>query len=58
MEEQIKCNLCGGNMKHTNYNGTFIWECENCSNIQFEYYNKTDYVELGDFLNIKIKEVK
>ena len=58
MEENIRCNLCDGRMKYINHNGTFIWVCEDCPNIQFEFYNKTDYVELGDFLNIKIKEAK
>lgn len=47
----LKCNLCNSSMQHYNYNGTFIWVCNKCPNIQFEFYNMTDIAELEDFLH-------
>lgn len=47
----LKCNLCDEDMTHYNYNGTFIWTCNHCPNIQFEFYNMTDVMELENFLH-------
>lgn len=47
----LKCNLCDEDMTHYNYNGTFIWVCNHCPNIQFEFYNMTDVMELENFLH-------
>lgn len=56
---EVKCNLCGGRMKYIEHNGTFIWVCEDCPCIQFEYYTDTDFRELGDYLNSsRISKIK
>lgn len=48
-EKKMSCNMCGGDLKHYNYNGTFIWVCQACPNIQFELWSETDVIELQEF---------
>lgn len=57
-EKNLKCNMCNGNMKHIEYNGTHIWSCEECPNVQFEFIDINNYIELGNYLknNNEIKE--
>ena len=55
-----KCPLCEeGNIKHkklktkTDYpsNGiTYVWICDDCPMIMFEYYNKNNTVALNNYL--------
>lgn len=51
----LKCNLCGGSMQHYNHSGTFIWVCDECPNIQFEFVSMTDVLEVEDFLHNRNK---
>lgn len=52
--KKVTCNMCGGHLTHYNYNGTFIWMCDECPNIQLEFYNDTDIIEFNEFLKLKI----
>ena len=53
VDKIMKCNMCSGDLKHYNYNGTFIWTCESCSNIQVEINDSTDATELSEFLKLE-----
>lgn len=46
----MKCNMCDGELKHYNFNGTFIWICEDCPNVQFEFIDMIDINNLKFFL--------
>lgn len=49
-QKNLKCNMCGGNMKYIEHRGTYIWVCEDCPNLQLEYIDLTDYTALGSYL--------
>lgn len=55
-EKKMNCNMCDGELEHFNYNGTFIWLCEHCPNIQFELINDNDAPALIEFLKLDRKE--
>ena len=57
-EEKLECNMCGADMKHIEYEGTHIWNCEECPNIQLEYVELADYTALGTYLLKQVREVK
>lgn len=48
--KEIRCNMCDGEMKYNEYNGTHIWCCNDCPNVQIEYYNKNDLNNLKKYL--------
>lgn len=54
--------MCGThNMRVFNYKGTYIYICDECPNIQFEFYDYNNVSNLKDFLyleNVDEFEVK
>lgn len=51
--EKLKCNLCDAEMDYLEYKGTHIWVCEDCPNIQFEFYTYEDVKNLEDYIQRK-----
>lgn len=62
LNNDFKCNICDThNMRLFNYKGTFIYICDDCPNIQFEFIDYCDIENLKEFLyleNIDEFEVK
>lgn len=66
--KRMICNMCGHQLTHYNYNGTFIWLCEEdeeletdnvgCANVQLEIWEDTDIVEFNEFLKLTREERK
>ena len=58
----FKCNICDSHdVRVFCYQGTYIYICDECPNIQFEFYDYNDVVNLKDFLyleNVDEFEVK
>jgi len=48
--QNLTCNMCDGNMKHILYRTTHIWSCKECMNVQFEYFEEKDIVNLEAYL--------
>ena len=48
--DDIKCPFCNGNMTFKEKNNTYIWVCDDCPNIMFEFYDFDDLVNLNDYL--------
>ena len=46
----MNCNMCDGEMIYHEVNGTHVWSCEDCSNVQFEFYNEKDIENLKKYL--------
>ena len=44
------CNMCDSEMEHIEHNGTHIWTCSECPNVQIEYYNNDDLKNLKEYL--------
>ena len=50
----MKCNMClDGDMEYTEFRGTHIYSCENCPNIQVEFYQQNDAENLQAYLQGK-----
>jgi len=47
---KLKCNICEGNMIYKKVNNTHIYCCNDCANIQLEYYNKENIIDLYNYL--------
>lgn len=52
----MKCNMCEtGEMQHIQVKRTHIYICEQCPNIQLEYYFNSDIENLQKYLNGELK---
>jgi len=59
IEDGLVCNMCQSGMSYYECNGTHIWVCDGggeegevgCPNIQFEYIDERDLINLQRFLN-------
>lgn len=46
-ENNLKCNICvTGEMEYKEHKGTRIYICDQCPNVQIEYYNNEDIKNL------------
>lgn len=51
MKEKFKCSLCEAySMNYIEYKGTHIWICEDCPNVELEYYEDKDLENLKECL--------
>lgn len=47
MKDKIICPLCGADVYLTKTEGeTFVWKCQPCPFIGFEYWQEKDYINL------------
>jgi hypothetical protein len=44
--KELICNMCGGKMEHRKANNTNMYVCEDCPNVQFEYYDMTNSLDV------------
>ena len=52
----MKCNIClSGEMEYLRVNGTHVYICEECPNVQLEYHFHEDVQNLHDYLHGKVK---
>lgn len=55
-DKMIQCNMCDGKLHLYKYKSTYIWVCEDCMNIQFEYENEQNLAELYEFFKDRGQE--
>lgn len=49
-DDKFNCNMCDSKMNHKSLNNTHIYVCEECPNIQFEYYTEENLKDLISLL--------
>lgn len=55
-DKMIQCNMCDGKLHLYKYKSVYVWICEDCMNIQFEYENEQNLEDLYEFLKERNKE--